>query len=143
MHLKIIGNGPQLQNLVDLHKSDKNIIFYGSLSNQETMKIISKANCIVTATKLWEGQPTLLCEASFFGKPSIFPNTGGISEFFPKNYKFSFKQFDYSDLFEKLNLLDQKSFLLENGKKNKEFIDSYLDEKKLINSFEKYLNKNA
>ena len=65
MHLKIIGNGPQLQNLVDLHKSDKNIIFYGSLSNQETMKIISKANCIVTATKLWEGQPTLLCEASF------------------------------------------------------------------------------
>ena len=66
MHLKIIGNGPQLQNLVDLHKSDKNIIFYGSLSNQETMKIISKANCIVTATKLWEGQPTLLCEASFW-----------------------------------------------------------------------------
>lgn len=65
MHLKIIGNGPQLQNLINLYKSDKNIIFYGSLSNQETLKIIGNANCIVTATKLWEGQPTLLCEASF------------------------------------------------------------------------------
>ena len=92
IHLKIIGNGPQLQNLIDLHKSDKNIIFYGSLSNQETMKIIAKANCIVTATKLWEGQPTLLCEASFFGKPSIFPNTGGISEFYPDNYEYMYKQ---------------------------------------------------
>ena len=121
----------------------KNIEFLGEITNNEVLKEIRKARAVVTATKLLEGQPMLLCEASVNGVPSIFPESGGISEFFPKNYKFSFKQFDYSDLFEKLNLLDQKSFLLENGKKNKEFIDSYLDEKKLINSFEKYLNKNA
>ena len=137
MHLKIIGNGPQLQNLVDLHKSDKNIIFYGSLSNQETMKIISKANCIVTATKLWEGQPTLLCEASFFGKPSIFPNTGGISEFFPKNYGLMFEQNNYSDLITKLKLVENKDLMRKIGEKNKTYIQDYLNKIKILDKFEK------
>ena len=137
MHLKIIGNGPQLQNLIDLHKSDKNIIFYGSLSNQETMKIISKANCIVTATKLWEGQPTLLCEASFFGKPSIFPNTGGISEFFPKNYGLMFEQNNYSDLITKLKLVENKDLMRKIGEKNKTYIQDYLNKIKILDKFEK------
>ena len=139
--LKIIGDGPLLKKVKSKY-SLKNIEFLGEITNNEVLKEIREARAVITATKLLEGQPMLLCEASVNGVPSIFPESGGISEFFPKNYKFSFKQFDYSDLFEKLNLLDQKSFLLENGKKNKEFIDSYLDEKKLINSFEKYLNKN-
>ena len=137
MHLKIIGNGPQLQNLVDLHKSDKNIIFYGSLSNQETMKIISKANCIVTATKLWEGQPTLLGEASFFVKPSIFPNTGGISEFFPKNYGLMFEQNNYSDLITKLKLVENKDLMRKIGEKNKTYIQDYLNKIKILDKFEK------
>ncbi len=137
MHLKIIGNGPQLQNLIDLHKSDKNIIFYGSLSNQETMKIIAKANCIVTATKLWEGQPTLLCEASFSGKPSIFPNTGGISEFFPKNYGLMFEQNNYSDLITKLKLVENKDLMRKIGEKNKTYIQDYLNKIKILDKFEK------
>lgn len=137
MHLKIIGNGPQLQTLIDLHKSDKNIIFYGSLSNQETMKIIAKANCIVTATKLWEGQPTLLCEASFFGKPSIFPNTGGISEFFPKNYGLMFEQNNYSDLITKLKLVENKDLMRKIGEKNKTYIQDYLNKIKILDKFEK------
>ena len=137
MHLKIIGNGPQLQTLIDLHKSDKNIIFYGSLSNQETMKIIAKANCIVTATKLWEGQPTLLCEASFFGKPSIFPNTGGISEFFPKNYGLMFEQNNYSDLITKLKLVENKDLMKKIGERNKTYIQDYLNKIKILDKFEK------
>jgi len=137
MHLKIIGNGPQLQNLINLHKSDKNIIFYGSLSNQETMKIIAKASCIVTVTKLWEGQPTLLCEASFFGKPSIFPNTGGISEFFPKNYGLMFEQNNYSDLITKLKLVENKDLMRKIGEKNKTYIQDYLNKIKILDKFEK------
>ena len=137
MHLKIIGNGPHLQNLINLHKSDKNIIFYGSLSNQETMKIIAKASCIVTATKLWEGQPTLLCEASFFGKPSIFPNTGGISEFFPKNYDLMFEQNNYSDLITTLKLAENKDLMKKIGEINKTYIQDYLNKNKILDKFEK------
>jgi len=137
MHLKIIGNGPQLQNLINHYKSDKNIIFYGSLSNQETMKIIAKASCVVTATKLWEGQPTLLCEASLFGKPSIFPNTGGISEFFPKDYGLIFEQNNYSDLITKLKLVENKDLMRKIGEKNKTYIQDYLNKIKILDKFEK------
>ena len=43
---------------------------------------------VISATKLYEGQPTLLCEATMNYIPVIFPNSGGINEFLPKNYKF-------------------------------------------------------
>ena len=36
------------------------------------------------------------------GVPSLFPDTGGISEFFPDNYEFKYKQYDYEDLKTKL-----------------------------------------
>ena len=34
-------------------------------------------------------------EASLLGIPSIFPDTGGIKEFFPKEYELKFEQFNY------------------------------------------------
>ena len=95
---------------------------------------------MVSATRLFEGQPTLLCEASALGVPSIFPKTGGIEEFLPKNYKLSFKQFDYEDLKIKLKKLENEKLIEMIGVENKEFIESILDEKKIINEFEFLLN---
>jgi hypothetical protein len=89
----------------------------------------------VSATRLYEGQPTLLCEASIMGVPSIFPKSGGISEFFPKNYLLSYNQFDYKDLEEKLRFISKKSKLEVIGLENKDYIFNYLNEKKLIDSF--------
>ena len=60
----------------------KEIIFTGYLSNKETLENIRNATCVVTANKLYEGQPNLLSEASLFKVPSIFPDSGGIKEFF-------------------------------------------------------------
>ena len=59
MILKIIGDGPLLKNLKENYKN-KNIEFLGGLNNDETLEIISKSKAVVTATKLYEGQPTLL-----------------------------------------------------------------------------------
>ena len=50
---------------------------------------------------MYEGQPRLLNEASALGVPSIYPDFGGISEYFPNNYPLSFKQFDYFNANEK------------------------------------------
>ena len=94
----------------------------------------------------------LLCEASILGVPSIFPKSGGISEFFPKNYSLSFDQFDYNQLKSKINYLtsgenfsNQKVVDIKSqkslGAKNKEYIEKYLDKKKLQTSFEEYLNE--
>ena len=83
MDLKIIGEGPYLKTLKNRY-SDKSVQFLGSIKNEKVYDIIKNSKAVVTATKLYEGQPTLLCEASLQGIPSIFPNTGGISEFFSK-----------------------------------------------------------
>ena len=123
--LKIIGEGPGLKDLKNQFKNDK-VVFLGPLSNEETKQQIKSSRGVVTATKLYEGQPTLLCEASMLGVCSVFPNTGGISEFFPKDYTLSFKQYDYKDLQKKLKLLVNTS-------------ESQEIELKIINTFQNFL----
>ena len=137
--LKIIGNGPLLNELKD-HSNSK-IEFLGELPNKEVLKIIKNSKGVVTATKLLEGQPTLLCEASSMGIPSIFPRTGGLEEFFPIGYKYSYKQFDYKDLENKLSLLVDSIEIAPEGEQNRKFIEDYLSEEKLLGKFEKIINE--
>jgi glycosyltransferase involved in cell wall biosynthesis len=80
--LKIVGDGPMKKVLENKFASQR-VIFTGELPNNETIKLINSASAVITGTKLYEGQPTLLCEASYLRVPSIFPNLGGIHEFFP------------------------------------------------------------
>ena len=89
----------------------------GKLNNKDTLKHIKNSSIVVTATKLYEGQPTILTEASSYKKPSVFPVTGGIGEFFPKNYEYCFKQFDYIELAKKIKLLIESENKEEVGKK--------------------------
>ena len=83
----------------------------------------------------------MLCEASMLGVCSVFPNTGGISEFFPKDYTLSFKQYDYKDLQKKLKLLVNTSESKEIGVENNKYISEFLNSKKLISIFEKLVNE--
>jgi glycosyltransferase involved in cell wall biosynthesis len=140
--LKIIGDGPELANLKNNYDS-KNVVFLGEMKNKEVINEIRNSRAVITATKLLEGQPTLLCEASVNGIPSIFPKSGGIGEFFTDDYKLSFKQFDYKELKEKLVLLNNSDLLEEIGRDNKRYIKEYLDEKKLIAEFEEIIVNNV
>ncbi len=136
LKLKIIGQGPALQKLINKYRNP-NIEFLGELQNSKVIEIMEKAMIVITATKLFEGQPTLLCEASSLGIPSIFPETGGIKEFFPDQYQLSFKQFDYIDLEKKLNLVNNVELLKKIGKENKKYLLNYLDENRLLEIFQK------
>lgn len=137
--LLIIGDGPELKKLIKKYQSP-NIIFLGNVDNKEVLRIISSSIAVVTSTKLFEGQPTLLCEAASLGVPALFPNTGGINEFFPKDYKLSFQQFDYEDLKNKLKLIEDKKFSKYIGNKSREFFISNFNYKILIKKFDKILN---
>ena len=137
--LKVVGDGPERKKLEALYKSNEKIIFMGYLNNDDVKKEILRSFAVVTATKLFEGQPTLLTEASKLGKPSIFPNSGGISEFFPEGYEFKFNQFDYDDLKRKIMTLYYSEKYNQVGVENKQFIDNYLDEEKLIENFMRYI----
>ena len=139
LYLKIIGNGPSLSYLEDQYSSDS-IQFVKEVSNAEMLDIISNSKGVVTATKLYEGQPTLLCEASLHAIPSVFPKSGGIEEFFPNEYPLSYNQYDYEELKDKLIYLNNLGDSNEIGKKNKEFIENYLDEKKLIKDLSRVFN---
>ena len=137
--LKIIGNGPSRSYLEEQYKSES-IQFVKEVSNAEMLDIISNSKGVVTATKLYEGQPTLLCEASLQGIPSVFPKSGGIEEFFPNEYPLSYNQYDYKELKNKLIYLNNLDDSNEIGEKNKEFIERYLDEKKLIKNLNEVID---
>ncbi len=137
--LKIIGDGPLLAYLKETYRSNK-IDYLGQVDNMSVIKIIQESQAVVTATKLLEGQPTLLCEASSLGIPSIFPRSGGISEFFPESSKLSFEQFNYEDLTSKLKLLRDENLLKIEGENNCKYISNYLDEKKMITTFTQIVN---
>ena len=100
--LNIIGTGPLLNKIQQENLKFNNINFYGEIDNHSVLKVIRSTKAVITATRMFEGQPTILCEASINKTPSIYPDFGGMSEFFPDNYKLSFKQFDYEDLIKKI-----------------------------------------
>ena len=120
-----------LEELKNRFRSQK-ISFLGEKPNEEVLKIIGKSKGVVTATKLFEGQPTLLCEASSAGIVSIFPDTGGSKEFFPNSYKYSFEQGNYKDLSKKIEMLDKDIEIKEQGIENKLFLNNLMKENNLI-----------
>ena len=137
--LIIIGEGPLFPSLKEKVKNLDSIELTGSMENKKVLKIIEKSKAVVTATKLYEGQPTLLCEASQLSVPSIFPDSGGIKDFFPENSKFMFEQFNYQDMKKKLEEVTNSKFLDTEGERNNKFIRHYLDNERLLNSFEEIL----
>ena len=110
--LKIIGDGNLLVFLKEKYKND-NIEFLGNITNPEAMDLIKSSKAVITATLMYEGHPRLLAEASSMRVPSIFPNFGGMKEYFPINYPLSFEQYNYSDLIEKIKLIEDNSLLKE------------------------------
>ena len=103
------------------------------------MCIRDRSKAVVTATKLFEGQPTLLCEASALSVPAIFPDSGGIKDFFPPNNRFKFQQYNYFELGEKLQDIIDSDDTGYQGLKNQKFIYDYLSEENLIGSFNSIL----
>ena len=138
--LKIVGDGPDLKKLKNKY-SKNNIEFLGLIPNKESLKIIENSIAVITATKLYEGQPMLLCEASSLGVPSIFPNFGGISEFFPENNQLAFEQFNYGDLLKKINMFCDSDFINKAGVENKNYIEDKLNSKNLVEQFKSIINE--
>jgi len=130
--LLIIGDGPEANNLKI--QKNKNIKFLGELNHHKTLSYINSAKAVITNTKLYEGQPTLLCEASLLSVPSIFPDNGGIKEFFPKDYQLKFNHNNTNSLRNILKNLDSFD-LTALGKQNFTFTKKILNNEKLSKKF--------
>ncbi len=141
LKLLIIGSGELEKELMKKYSSQK-IEFLGFLENNKVVEVIKNSRAVVTATKMFEGQPRLISEASAFGIPSIYPSFGGLDEYFPDDYKFSFEQFNYSDLIEKIELLQNKILLKQESKKIHNYIIENMSLKTIKRNFESILNSN-
>ncbi len=137
--LIIVGEGPIYSEIKILVSDLNSIKLFGYKENKEVLELIRESKAVVTATKLFEGQPTLLCEASALSTPSIFPDTGGIKDFFPEGYILKFEQYDYKNLSEKLEHVINSEDLDSIGINNQTFITNYLDEDKILASFNSIL----
>lgn len=130
INLKIIGDGELLSELKEKYHSDQ-ILFLGNKSLTETYKEISNARAVVTATKMYEGQPRLLTEASSMKIPSIYPSFGSMNEFFPNDYELSFEQFNYLSLTKKLNLIEDKTMLSKLSSEVYDYVEAFISDKHL------------
>ena len=136
--LKIIGMG-DLYDYLKHKYSSNNIVFTGFHNQSETLKIIRDSRAVITTTKMYEGQPRLLCEASSFGVPSIFPKFGGVNEYYPNDYSFSFEQYNYDDLNKKIELLHDDELVASEGQRAYKFLNKLIREEEMINTFEKLI----
>jgi glycosyltransferase involved in cell wall biosynthesis len=139
LKLKIIGDGELYASLKTKY-TQKNIEFLGELDHERTINLIKNSRGVLTATKMFEGQPRLLCEASMSRVPSIFPNFGGMSEFFPEHYPLKFEQFNYKDLSLKIKLLQDSKYTEELSNDVFKFSSKIFDENKCYESFEKIIS---
>tara|TARA_Y100000992_G_scaffold146171_1_gene97255 strand:- start:3999 stop:5171 length:1173 start_codon:yes stop_codon:yes gene_type:complete len=133
--LVIAGDGPLLEKLKYKYKNNEKIIFTGKLTNFEVLSLIKNSYTTITNTSLYEGQPTLLSEASKLQINSIYPSSGGIQEFFPKDNPFAFKANNEIDLLKKLKLLRHEEIVKDQAKSNKKFIEEKLKESNYISKF--------
>ena len=140
-NLKIVGDGPLYKNLSKKYNLP-NIEFLGSLSNEKTLSLIANSSGVISATRLYEGQPTLLCEASMLNVTVVFPDTGGIKEFLPSEYDFLYKQFDYESFVNKLNLLTNKKLVNKNASNAHLHIMEKLNEVSIIKIFQEVIASN-
>ena len=141
LKLMIIGSGELEKELMKKYSSQK-IEFLGFLENNKVIEVVKNSRAVITVTKMFEGQPRLISEASSFGIPSIYPSFGGLDEYFPEDYKFSFEQFNYSDLIEKIELLENKILLKEESKRIHNYIIENMSLETLKRNFESILNSN-
>ncbi len=138
--LEIIGTTEDKNNLFKKYNSKK-IKFLGQLDNSEVKRKIKTSRAVITATKLFEGQPRVLLEASSYGVPSIYPNFGGMSDFFPSDYMLSFIQFNYEDLEKKILMLNDSKLLSDESKSIKKHLIENFTEELLFARFENILKK--
>ena len=95
----------------------------------------------MASTKLFEGQPTLLCEAATLSIPSIFQNLV-VLRVLPTGYPLSFNQFDYEELCKKLLMIEKSEFLRSIGNESKVFFSSNFNEADIVDNLKRIINDN-
>ena len=128
IHLKIIGNGPDLNTSLEYIKNNKilNIEFLGAKWGDELLPYIKKSEFVVVPSEWYEPNPYVVLQAFSFSKPVVATNIGGLKDMIQNNINgLLTKHNDSLDLSLTINnLYHDKEKIKILGKNAKELLES-------------------
>lgn len=143
--LKIIGEGPEKENLENMVKdfgmSDR-VEFLGKLSLERTKDVMK--NCyLLCLPSLSEGLPRVIMEAMALKKPVVASNVGGMAELVKNNETgFLFEKQNVNDLAGKIAmLLKDNELALELGKKGGVISQNNFSIEKYLQNYQAMINE--
>ncbi|MBR6043012.1 MAG: glycosyltransferase family 4 protein [Paludibacteraceae bacterium] len=109
--LILIGGGELLEELKELYKESKNIVFVGQKSWNELRPIIEHARFSVLPSECAENNPLSIIEAQSLGTPVLGAKRGGIPELIETGVSgMLFESANVDDLKEKINMMFKHDF---------------------------------
>lgn len=111
-NLKIIGEGPMLDEVKVRINKLRNIELLGALSHEEAMDYLKKSAFMVFSSECYENMPLVIIESLASGTPVIASNLGAMKELVEDNVTgLLFKPGDPEDLMEKIRFIMDNSEL--------------------------------
>jgi glycosyltransferase involved in cell wall biosynthesis len=78
--LKIVGDGPLRERVVQAAQGSRNIQWLGQLPKEEVMVLMREAYCLIFPSSWYEAFPLVIVEAYAAGLPVIAANVGSMAE---------------------------------------------------------------
>lgn len=145
--LKIVGDGPEKNNLIDLSKKLKtnNIEFCGPLWGSELDKVLYGSRFTVVPSIWHENFPYVILQSFAMAKPVIGSRVGGIPELIKDNYNGLVYDFDnVNELASKIKFLwDNNSVAINMGQKAKLVSDKNFNDEVFYNNIINIYNKHT
>ena len=80
-NLKIIGDGPLRDKVVDFALSHKNVEYLGRIDREFVLTAIKNSSFLIFPSECYENMPLVIMESFSFSKPVLASNLGAIREF--------------------------------------------------------------
>lgn len=106
--LLVVGGGSKEEE-VKKTANDPHIIFKGKKNRQETLALISKADCLIMPSICYENSPMVIYEASLLGVPVLASDIGGVPELINKFGGTLFQPANKQDLIAKIEKISGRS----------------------------------
>lgn len=98
LEIHIAGEGPLLDQVIEIVKYNSNIKYLGSLSKLEVRNAMSKCSALIFPSIWYEGMPMTILEAFSLGTPIIASNLGAMASMIKDGYNgLHFNPLDFED----------------------------------------------
>lgn len=146
--LKIVGDGPDIEDLKRLSGNDHDIEFLGYKCGDELKKIIMNASFVIVPSEWYENNPLTIVESMSSSKPVIGTKIGGIPELInhgENGYLYNVKDVDQlSEIISYSECLSNDKYF-ELAKNARQFAVKTFDEvshyKELMSLYNELINK--